>query len=432
MLKSKRTTWGIFKKAVAGIIALCLLLSGCSMQARKSSSSTKGSKQEIHTDPTLNSTGLATVPGTTSTTAPATEPSTAPATIPATVPATSPATIPATIPATPPATTPTTPPTPTPPTQPTTPPTTTPSTTPTTPATPSRPTSSATSKDTGSSQVWQNPNPNALDAYEEKDPTRASYLQYLQSLGKIYYFVLQEPEMRMYLGRTYGIPLYTNYELMMATTWSSSDPSVATVNEYGFVTPLKKGQTVVTISCFEPESQETFVHECTITVKDQPTTYAELEQLAHEEAKKIADFAMNYPTAKTDLDRIAIAAAIVNQYVAAGTYASYVGGYNQPFGTLVTYYSTCAGSTRATGLVLEYMGFQWYHVGSGQYTHQWCVVYDVDGQTAFADGSVLGMAGYGTWQGDGSNWRQFKDDQLVAVDAYTIYYIQMQTILPEM
>ena len=140
---------------------------------------------------------------------------------------------------------------------------------------------------------------------------------------------------------------------------------------------------------------------------------------------------MNHANAKTDLERIALAASIVIQYVGEGTYSSNVGGYNQPFGTLVTFYSTCAGSTRAMGLVLEYMGFQWYHMGANQYTHQWCVVYDVDGQTAFADGSVLGMAGYGTWQGDGSNWRVFENGQLQQVNPSTVYMIQMQTILPE-
>ena len=89
-------------------------------------------------------------------------------------------------------------------------------------------------------------------------------------------------------------------------------------------------------------------------------------------------------------------------------YTSDVPGYNQPFGTLVTFYSTCAGSTRAMGLVLEYMGFEWYHVNENQWSHQWCVVYDVDGQTAFADGSEYGVAGYGERKEDGSNWIWFQ------------------------
>ena len=109
---------------------------------------------------------------------------------------------------------------------------------------------------------------------------------------------------------------------------------------------------------------------------------------------------------------IAVAALLVNQYVAEGVSTSNVPGYNQPFGTLVTFYSSCAGSTRAMGLVLEYMGFQWYHVNENQWDHQWCVVYDVDGQTAFADGSVYGIAGYGQRQPDGSNWMQYRNGAL--------------------
>ncbi|MBR4017772.1 MAG: hypothetical protein IKK11_08160, partial [Oscillospiraceae bacterium] len=196
--------------------------------------------------------------------------------------------------------------------------------------------------------------------------------------------------------------------------------------------PKKVGSTVITVTYVDPETHEPCTRQCRITVEKEPApyTYAQLEQRAKEEAKKIADYAMAYPTATTDLERIAIAAALVNAYVADGVYTSNVAGYNQPFGTLVTFYSSCAGSTRAMGLVLEYMGFEWYHKGESQWTHQWCIVYDVDGQTAFADGSVLGMAGYGTWEGNGSNWRMHKNGNLTSVSPDVIRMVQAQTILP--
>lgn len=295
---------------------------------------------------------------------------------------------------------------------------------------PGRKISSATCKDTGSDEIWPDPAANALDYYEEKDPDRTAYLEYLKHKGSEYFYWIQEEDMRMYLGRNYGIPLYTSYQMMIDSTWTSSDTSVATVNQVGYVTALKEGKAVVTVTYTDPQTQEDCIRQCNITVekKPGPFTYAELEQRAHEEAKLIANYAMKQGT--TDLERIAAAAGLVNIYVGEGISTSATHGYNQPFGTLVTFYSSCAGSTRAMGLILEYMGFEWYHMGESQWNHQWCIVYDVDGQTAFADGSVLGMAGYGTWQGDGSNWRQYKNGSLVSVDQETIRNVQAQTILP--
>ena len=49
---------------------------------------------------------------------------------------------------------------------------------------------------------------------------------------------------------------------------------------------------------------------------------------------------------------------------------------------------------------------------------------------AFADGSVLGMAGYGTWEGNGSNWRMHKNGNLTSVSPDVIRMVQAQTILP--
>ena len=265
----------------------------------------------------------------------------------------------------------------------------------------SRPTSSATCRDSGSNEIWENPALNQMDYYEETDPERTDYVAEVLAFNNPYYFWVVEEDMRMYLGRTYGIVLVTSYDILMACEWTSSNPDVATVNHVGFVTPLQEGETVVTVSFTDPETQETISRTCQIRVENEPVyTLAQLEQAAKEEAEKIAKDIMNSSAFKSDLERIAAAAAIINQYVAKGHSTSYVKGYNQPFGTLITGYSSCAGSTRALGLVLEYMGFEWYHVNENQWDHQWCVVYDVDGQTAFADGSWVGVAGYGSWLTD--------------------------------
>lgn len=280
---------------------------------------------------------------------------------------------------------------------------------PTQPTTPSRPTSSATCCDTGSDQIWEDPAQNQPDYYEETDPERTEYLSYLKQSGNPYYYWVQEESMRMYIGRTYGMPLYTSYEMMIDTIWTSSDPSVATINHVGFVVPLKEGETVVTLTYIDPETQEATIRECQITVCYEPVyTFADLEQMAKDEAKAIADYLTNEFTFNSDLELIAAAATIINTYVGKGHSTSLIPGYNQPFGTLITGYSSCAGSTRALGLVLEYLGFEWYHTNENQWSHQWCVVYDVDGQTAFADGSMLGVAGYGERLEDKSNWMYYR------------------------
>ena len=292
--------------------------------------------------------------------------------------------------------------------------------TPSTPTVPGHPTSLSTSRDTGSDKIWVNPKAtNTKDYYEETDPDRIAYLEYLKQEGMgIYYWLQEDAGMRMYVGRTYGMPLYTSYENMVASTWQSSNPSVATVNHVGFVTPLEVGVTTISVSLVNPENGETIVRTTEVRVEKEPSyTFAELEAMAREEAREIADYVRNELTWTSDLELIAAAAAVINlNYVSKGKGGSYyaiengelvtayVPGYNQPFGTLITNYSTCAGDVRALGMVLEYLGFSWYHMNENQWGHQWCVVYDVDGQTAFADGSMYGVAGYGQRQDDQSNW----------------------------
>lgn len=292
------------------------------------------------------------------------------------------------------------------------------------PSTSSRPTSSATCKDTGSSKVWVDP---AVSQWEVNDPQRTAYIQTNTNVTTLYdnygsHSILGgQGGLNMYIGHTYGMPFLHDGDAS-DLKWVSSDPTVATVNEVGFVTPLREGE--IEIGFYDQNGQ--YYRRMVRVYTEIIHTEAELEQMAKEEAKAIADYIMNELSLNSDLKRIGAAARIVYEYMSAGnTIPSYtinpdgsascnVVGYNRPFGTLITGYSTCAGDVRALGLILEYMGFEWYHVNENQWDHQWCVVYDVDGQTAFADGSWNGIVGYGERQEDGSNWMRYENGTLVA------------------
>lgn len=116
--------------------------------------------------------------------------------------------------------------------------------------------------------------------------------------------------------------------------------------------------------------------------------------LADTIAHLIADAIMSDPTLTTDLQRVNAAAEVV-----AGICSQEVYGtdstkyYRSPYGVFVAGIYTCAGSTRALGRVLDYMGYSWRHANENGNKHQWCIL-TMDGQTGYADG-MGGFAGYG-------------------------------------
>ncbi len=96
----------------------------------------------------------------------------------------------------------------------------------------------------------------------------------------------------------------------------------------------------------------------------------------------------------TDLDKVQAASWIVAELSSQCTYGSDPQKYyRSPYGVFYAGVYTCAGSTRALGRVLDYMGYSWQHVGENQNRHQWCVL-TMDGQIGYADG-MGGIAGYG-------------------------------------
>lgn len=122
-----------------------------------------------------------------------------------------------------------------------------------------------------------------------------------------------------------------------------------------------------------------------------PAEYAELSDII---ANHIADEILSNPEYKTDCQKIDAAAKIIKYYCDNSIYgADDTKYYRSPVGLFSTTFYTCAGSTRALGRVLDYMGYEWTHTNENENRHQWCVV-TMDGQIGWADG-MAGFAGYG-------------------------------------
>lgn len=96
----------------------------------------------------------------------------------------------------------------------------------------------------------------------------------------------------------------------------------------------------------------------------------------------------------TDLERVSAAAQAVSAYYSRGVHKESGPYYSTPYGVFIAGESSCAGCTRALGMVLSCMGYSWEHVNENQWTHQW-VRLTMDGQIGYADGQV-GWAGYGS------------------------------------
>lgn len=114
-------------------------------------------------------------------------------------------------------------------------------------------------------------------------------------------------------------------------------------------------------------------------------TYAQAYQ-ADAFCKYYADEIMRQFGDQSELYRVSVAAQIVARYSARAEYDSdSAGHYRSPYGVFCAGVYTCAGSTRALGRILDYMGFSWTHANENQNEHQWCELV-MDGKEGLADG----------------------------------------------
>ncbi len=102
-----------------------------------------------------------------------------------------------------------------------------------------------------------------------------------------------------------------------------------------------------------------------------------------------------------DVEKVAYAAGIINAYCAQGTYTTEGKIYRTAYGVFVGGEYSCAGATRALGLVLDYLGITWVHKNANTWEDQWCQVI-VDGKEGYAD-AITATAGYGKHPNEGGS-----------------------------
>lgn len=129
-------------------------------------------------------------------------------------------------------------------------------------------------------------------------------------------------------------------------------------------------------------------------ISEQPSnSKAEKREQAKVIAQEIANAILSDSELQTDIEKVGAAAYIVSLYCQQAMYTTEGENYSEAYGVFISGEFSCAGATRALGMVLSCMGYEWEHVNENQWTHQWCRL-AIDGQIGWADGQ-LGGAGYG-------------------------------------
>lgn len=102
-----------------------------------------------------------------------------------------------------------------------------------------------------------------------------------------------------------------------------------------------------------------------------------------------------------EVEKVAYAAGIVKAYCNLGTYTTEGKIYRTAYGVFIGGEYSCAGATRALGLILDYLGISWVHKNINSWEDQWCQVI-VDGKEGYGDG-ITATAGYGKHPNEGGN-----------------------------
>lgn len=189
-------------------------------------------------------------------------------------------------------------------------------------------------------------------------------------------------------------------ELLCSAESATGDPELGTVSEPA-TEPVPETEPETAAPAPEPEyePQEPETTELVVEVIPLPRGLVDPAGYRAEKreakARAVAEEIAASITGGTDLERVSMAAAVVADYCSRAMYTMDGEYYATAYGVFVKGEYSCAGATRALGMLLECMGYSWTHVNENLYTHQWVEVY-MDGQLGWADGQ-LGMAAYGSF-----------------------------------
>lgn len=184
----------------------------------------------------------------------------------------------------------------------------------------------------------------------------------------------------------------TTTQVTEATTESTTTTAPKKTEKATTTTP--KANASVTQKPTEKETKTKATNtKKTTTKKQEPTTLSAAEK--NRQARAFAEKLAAEIDGDTDLERVSQAAQIVAYYSSKATYTMEGSDYATAYGVFIKGEYSCAGSTRALGMLLECMGYSWKHVNENQYTHQW-IELTMDGQKGWADGQI-GYAGYGVY-----------------------------------
>ena len=166
------------------------------------------------------------------------------------------------------------------------------------------------------------------------------------------------------------------------------------------------------------------------------------EDQARSVAKQIAEHVYDQVTTKGDgsqISMVAYATAIVNAYCARDSYVTTGKIYRTAYGVFLGGEYSCAGSTRALGLVLDYLDgimqdknkagqgnwmnkegedwppLKWNHVNANKWDDQWCRIV-CDKHEAYGD-PIIPSAGYGKHPNEGGKKQDVREYMGFATEA---------------
>lgn len=164
--------------------------------------------------------------------------------------------------------------------------------------------------------------------------------------------------------------------------WNNDTQTVNITSNYAPTIVQNQNQNITQSYVQEPSGIPTLIGA-------EPTTVEAKNAMALEIAQQIA----NYSKTDDNIQTVINAVSKVNDYFINGVYASSGANYSTAYGVFIAGESSCAGVTRALGMVLDCLGYEWTHINENQWEHQWCEVI-INGNKYFAD-AQSGIFGLG-------------------------------------